>query len=187
MHRDCHVAVRPRAVLGAVHAGRQDAVAARHRHRGVPVPGLPAASPRHLRGQRPGERVQRARSPAAGGASLLRPRPRVVPAAGARRSARRAPSSSSGCSPTASSSGCAPRKACCGCATALRRRAAGGRLRARAVPRQPVLPHRQDHPRRRLRPAAAAVPPMAAHVHAAGRALRARAPQLLFDPDAPRH
>ena len=103
-------------------------------------------------------------------------------AAGRRDRPGAAPSSSSSCSPIASSSGCAPRKACC----AWPRRYGAARLEAACaralVPRQPLLPHRQDHPRRRLRPAAAAAPPASTdRLRHAARASRATPQPVRLD------
>lgn len=101
--------------------------------------------------------LHRARSPASRGASLLRPRPRLVRTAShpgragvravhraaARRSHRGAP---------------ARRASHAATGRALWQRAPGSGLCARARPRQPVLSHGEDHPRRRLRPATDARP-----------------------------
>ena len=59
------------ALLRPLRPGGQDAVAARHRHRRGAARGLPARGYTHLRAQRPGQRLTRARAPAAGGATAF--------------------------------------------------------------------------------------------------------------------
>ena len=100
--------------------------------------------------------AHRARSSAARGAGLLRPRPRLVRRSRPSESARPAAQLIERLLADRIVERLRAAQGVLRLAETLRRRASGGRLRPRALPRQPLLPHRQDDPGRRLRSAAAA-------------------------------
>lgn len=114
LDRDCHIKhkIQLQPVLGALHPGRRDAGAARHGpdrrdSSGLPPCRHPSAVPQPRRSAHEPEAL------ATRGASLLRPRPKLVLATTDRYRTKRAPHGSINCSAIGSSNACTVCNTCC--------------------------------------------------------------------------